>query len=91
MNAQTTQTLHLFEVRQLAKTKKARMIGRCLKRALLNKSNGCYSSADPEDVITVLAKAHFVSQHMQRGLSLAHAMRELGNRMRSVVEFQHGR
>ena len=59
-------------------------IERCQDLALRGERNSCFQASRSEDVINVLAKAGFVSQLIQKGMSLPVAMRELGKRMRVV-------
>ena len=88
MSQTTPSTLHLAEVRELAKRFDANAIEHCMALALQQKENPCYAAVELEDVMNVLAKASFVQQQIQHGLSLAEAIRELGKRIRSIQSAQ---
>lgn len=71
-------------VRSLALRFEDRELSYCMEKQLAQADNDCYPGNDHEDVMNVLAKASFVQQQMQRGLSISQAMRELGRRMRRM-------
>ena len=81
---QTYTPFPITEIRELAKQFNAGAIEECIELALQNRENPCYSRGEQEDIMNVLAKVNFVKVQMQRGLSLAQAMRELGKRMRVI-------
>ena len=75
----------MSDVRELAIRYDNEVLTNCMELALNNRNNCCYSASHPADVINVLAKASFVKQLQADGLSTAEAMRELGKRMRAIV------
>ncbi len=84
MSQQTQPSMHLTEVRDLAKQFDTNEIAQCMELALQNKQNPCYTTGKLEEVMNVLAKASFVKAQTQLGRSIAEAMRELGKRVRSL-------
>jgi len=83
-NQQTHATMHIAEIRELAKQFDADSIQQCMERARQNKPNPCYTAGEQEEVMNVLAKADFVTAQIQQGRSMAEAIRELGKRVRSL-------
>ncbi|MGD9385744.1 MAG: hypothetical protein PVF28_04260 [Thioalkalispiraceae bacterium] len=81
---QKHQAMHIAEIRDLAKRFDANTIEKCMQLALENKDNPCYSGGELEEVMNVLAKASFVKEQTDEGMSLAEAIRELGKRIRAV-------
>jgi len=79
-------SMHIGEIRELAKHFDAASIEQCMELALQNKPNPCYSAGDLEDIMNVLAKASFVKAQQEQGESLAEAIRELGKRIRAVQD-----
>jgi len=83
---QTHATMHIAEIRELAKRFDVDSIDHCMTQALENKPNPCYSAGTLEEVMNVLAKASFVTAQIAQGQSMAEAIRELGKRARSLID-----
>lgn len=84
MNNQTNPNTHIADIRRLAGHYGASAIEQCIQLALADQANPCYSAQETSETMNVLAKTGFVIGQMQRGMTLAQAMRELGRRMRAV-------
>lgn len=80
----THPSLHIAEIRELARRYDADSIEQCMELALQNQPNPCYGAGDLEEVMNVLAKANFVSEQTEKGMTIAEAIRELGKRIRAV-------
>jgi hypothetical protein len=74
----------MADVRSLALRFEGTQLSGCLETQLANANNACYPGTNHEHAINVLAKAGFVQQQMQRGLSINQAIRDLGQRMRRM-------
>ena len=75
----------MSDVRELATRYDNEALATCMKQALNDRSNSCYSALNSTNVINVLARASFVKQLQTDGLSIAEAIRELGKRMRALA------
>ena len=78
------QSINMREIRNVANGFDADTIETCIQLAMKNKDNPCYPNDELEETINVLAKGLFIRSQMEQGLSLAHAARELGKRIRSL-------
>ncbi|MBI5639983.1 MAG: hypothetical protein HZA17_06110 [Nitrospirae bacterium] len=74
----------LKEIRELAKRFRPDEIEGCLTQQLETGANICLRDASSEKVINELAKAVFIRNLMDQGVSLPDALRELARRMRSI-------
>jgi hypothetical protein len=74
----------LTAVRALVGKFDAAAIGQCLNLVVRGETNPCFRAASEEEVVTVLARAAFVAEQIQQGLTMGEAIRELGRRMRSL-------
>lgn len=81
-------SLHIAEIRALAKRYDAGSIEHCMELALANKANPCYLADEADEVVNVLAKTGFVLELIQQGKTLNEAIRELGKRIRAM-QSQH--
>jgi len=79
-----TGDIHIAEIRELAKRFSADQIEHCMELVLQHQENPCFSDEEAEEVMNVLAKAEFVKEQMDKGSTLAEAMRELGRRIRAA-------
>lgn len=82
----THPNMHIAEIRALAKRFDAAAIDQCMTLALENKPNPCYAAGELEEVMNVLAKTSFVTAQIAQGQSMAEAIRELGKRVRSLID-----
>lgn len=78
------QSINIREIRDVANRFDADSIETCIQSAMENKANPCYPNDVREEIMNVLAKGLFVRSQMEQGLSLAHAARELGKRIRTI-------
>lgn len=78
------QSINMREIRNVANRFDADSIDSCIQLAIENKENPCYPNDELEEVMNVLAKANFVRNQMEQGINLTAAIRELGQRIRSV-------
>lgn len=79
-----TGDIHVAEIRELAKRFSADQIEHCMELVLQQQDNPCFDTREAEEAMNVLAKAEFVKSQMERGDTLAEAMRELGRRIRAA-------
>ncbi len=79
-------TFDVKEVRELAKRFSPDQIERCISQQLQTGTNVCLRSESGEWVINELAKAEFIRKRIEKGMSLADALRELAGRMRRLHE-----
>lgn len=84
MSQIASQSMNIAEIRELAKRFTSVQIDTCIQLVIENKENPCYSGNEAEKIMNVLAKANFVSEQMDKGMSLANSTRELGKRIRAV-------
>ncbi len=75
------------EIKKLAQKFKAEELDTCINQQLNQGSNVCGLSGSNEYVINELAKAEFVRQRMDKGVSLIDAVRELASKIRNFQEF----
>jgi hypothetical protein len=83
---QTRQNLHLKEIRELAQRFTPQELEKCIAQQLEQGSNPCEPDGSTQEVINVLAKAEFVKDLINSGMSLPEAIRELGRRIRLVQD-----
>jgi hypothetical protein len=57
----------------------------CLQQQITNSTNECFQHKDNEGVINALAKAGFIKKLVAKGMPISEAMRELGVRMRALL------
>jgi hypothetical protein len=79
-------TLDLKEIRELAKRFSPEQIECCIEQQLETGSNVCIRNESEEKMINELAKAQFIRERIEEGLSLADALRDLARRMRLIHE-----
>ncbi len=78
-----------FEVKQirvLARRYTPEQIESCIGQQLDTGKNVCIRNDSTEKIICELAKAQFIREKMEAGLSLADALRDLARRMRILQE-----
>jgi len=78
------QDIHIKEIRELAQRFTPEEIESCIKQQLQEGMNICEVTGPAEHVIGELAKAQFVKESMEKGMSLTDAVRELARRIRLV-------
>ena len=83
MSQPTHPSLHIADVRELARYLEVDALAECMDLALQNRDNPCYSKGESEQIMNVLAKAGFVKAQMAKGMTLVEAMRELAKRIRA--------
>lgn len=74
------------EIKALAKKFTPEQIEGCITQQLESGENICIRNESSERVISELAKAEYVKRLMEKGISLADALRELAKRMRMLHE-----
>lgn len=79
--------IDIKEIKQLAKKFTAEELDICINQQLNQGSNVCGLSGSNEYVINELAKAEFVRQKMDEGVSLIDAVRELASKIRRFQQF----
>lgn len=84
MSQIASQSMNISEIRDLANSFSSDAIDKCIQLAMENKENPCYSGIELEDAMNILVKANFIKGQMEQGMSMAHAIRDLGKRIRSV-------
>jgi hypothetical protein len=78
------QDIHIKEIRELAQRFTPEEIESCIKQQLQEGENICEIKGPAEHVIGELAKAQFVKELMEKGMSIIDAVRELARRIRLV-------
>ncbi len=78
------QEIHIREIRELAKRFAPEQIENCITQQMQEGANVCDMSGTTEYVISELAKASFVRDLMDKGMSMTDAVRELAKRIRLV-------
>jgi hypothetical protein len=76
--------IDIKEIRELAKKFTPEEIETCIKQQLQEGTNICEVTGPAEQVIGELAKAQFVKELTEKGLSITDAVRELARRIRLV-------
>lgn len=79
-----TYTINIQAIRDVARRFDRQTLEQCQQQILSNLSNACYNNGNAEENISILAKAEYVRQQMDKGKTPAEAIRELGQRMRTV-------
>ena len=75
-------------LREIANTYNAQQINQCLKSQISHQTNECAFTGAQTEVVNALARAGVVRQLVDDGASLSEATRELGRRMRNVIELK---
>lgn len=80
-----TEKLHIDikEIKKLAKQFNPDQMDACINQQLQEGINVCDITGTTDYIVNELAKAEFVRQMMDKGVSLTDAVRELANRIRS--------
>ena len=85
------QDIDIKEIRELAKKFTPEEMESCIKQQLQEGTNICEVTGPAEYVIGELAKAQFVKELTEKGMSLTDAVRELAKRIRLVQKgFKEG-
>lgn len=79
--------LDISEIKDLARRFTPEEIEGCITDQLERGKNVCIRNESTEKIINELVKAKFVREMMERGYSLADALRELARRIRQVQSF----
>ena len=78
------QDVGIKEIRELAKRFSPEEIEACIKQHIEEGTNICEVKGEIEKVIGELAKAQFVKELMEKGMSVTDAVRDLARRIRLV-------
>ena len=78
------QDVGIKEIRELAKRFSPEEIEACIKQHIEEGTNICEIKGEIEKVIGELAKAQFVKELMEKGMSVTDAVRDLARRIRLV-------
>lgn len=85
------QDVDIKEIRDLAKKFTPEELETCINQQLQEGTNICEITGPTDYVIGELAKAEFVKELMEKGMSLTDAVRELARRIRLVQKgFKEG-
>jgi len=74
------------EVRELAQRFTPDELEACINQQLNDGLNSCEMSGPTDEVIKVLAKAEYVREQMNKGVSAVEAIRELARKIRRVQQ-----
>lgn len=77
-------TIHVREIKELAKKFTPEQIEACITEQIETGKNVCVKDASAEIIINELSKAEFIRELVDKGMSLADALRELAKRMRLI-------
>lgn len=72
------------EIKEIAKKFSPEQIDACINQQIDTGENICLKTESAEQIINELAKARVVRGFMDKGISLADALRELARRMRLI-------
>ncbi|OGW27582.1 MAG: hypothetical protein A2X59_10195 [Nitrospirae bacterium GWC2_42_7] len=73
------------EIRELSKKFTPEQIEGCITQQLETGRNICVINSSTEETINELAKAQFVRDRVDKGISLGDALRELAEKMRQIL------
>ncbi len=76
--------MDIKEIKELARKYSPEQIEGCISQQLDSGQNVCLRNEKTEVIINELAKAQFVRELTDSGISLADALRELAHRMRTI-------
>ncbi len=79
--------MSLSEIKELAKRFSPEEIEGCITQQLETGENICLRDESTERIINELSKARFIRDLMDKGYSLADALRELARRIRQIQAF----
>lgn len=79
-------SINVREIKELTKRFSPEEIEGCISQQLETGENVCLKNESAEKVINELSKAEFVKDLIEKGMSLADALRELARRMRQVQQ-----
>lgn len=74
------------EIKGLSKKFTPEQIERCITQQLETGKNVCLKNDSAKKIINELAKAQFIRSMVEKGMSLADALRELARRIRRLQE-----
>jgi hypothetical protein len=77
-------SLDIKQIKEIAKRFTPEQIEGCITKQIETGENVCLRDENSEKIINELAKAEVIREMMDRGMSLADALRELARRMRLV-------
>ncbi len=83
-------SLNVAEIRELAKRFSPEEIESCIGQQLETGKNVCIINQNTEIIVNELAKAAFIKDLVEKGFSLADALRELAGRIRRIREGSEG-
>lgn len=76
--------IDIKEIKELAKRFSPEEIEGCITQQLETGENVCLRNESSERIINELSKAQFIRQRLEKGMSLADALRELAQKMRRI-------
>lgn len=78
--------MDIKEIKEIAKRYTPEQIEGCITQQIETGKNICVEDSETEKIINDISKASFVRERMERGMSLADALRELARRMRRIQQ-----
>ncbi len=78
--------MNISEIKEIAKRFTPEQIEGCITQQIETGKNICLINESSEKIIDELSKAEFVKNLMEKGMSLADALRELAGRMRLMQQ-----
>lgn len=78
--------MNISEIKEIAKRFTPEQIEGCITQQIETGKNICLINKSSEKIIDELSKAEFVKNLMEKGMSLADALRELAGRMRLMQQ-----
>jgi hypothetical protein len=82
--------IDIREIKELAKKFNPEEIEGCITQQIETGKNVCLRNESSERIINELSKAQFVRQRLEKGMSLADALRELAEKMRRIQGIAEG-
>jgi uncharacterized protein YoaH (UPF0181 family) len=83
-------SIDIKEIKEIAKRFSPEQIEGCITQQIDTGENVCLTDESAEKIINELAKAQFIREMMENGMSLADALRELAGRMRQIQSLSKG-
>lgn len=78
--------IDIAEIRELASRFTTQDLELCINQQIMEGQNVCKTSGHSEQIINELAKANFVRELVDKGISMREAVRELAKRIRAFKE-----
>jgi hypothetical protein len=82
--------MDIREIRELSRKFTPEQIEGCITQQIKTGLNVCVINSSTEKIVNELAKAQFVRDRLDKGISLGEALRELAGKMRQIQRKVYG-